>query len=78
MASNRIQGELGMKLNDTVRVKGKNVIGTIVDISHRNGSTYYVVESSTEGAIEGKDGGSWPLFDCKREEIEAINQERRL
>lgn len=64
-----------MKLNDTVRIKAEDVIGTIVDISNRNGTTYYVVESLKKGAIKGKDGGEWPLFDCKREEIETVSKE---
>lgn len=64
-----------MNLNDTVRIKNENVIGTIVDISHRNGTTYFVVESLERGTVEGKDGGEWPLFDCRREDIEVITQE---
>lgn len=63
-----------MKLNDIVRIKKENIIGTVVDISCRNGTTYYVVESSTKGVVKGKDGGCWPLFDCTREDIEIITQ----
>ena len=64
-----------MKLNDTVRISDKDITGTIVDISRRNGTTYYVVESSKKGSVKGKDGGDWPLYDCKREELEIITQE---
>ena len=64
-----------MKLNDTVRIKSDNVMGTIVDVYCRNGTTYYIVESSEKGAVKGKDGGDWPLYDCKREDIEVITQE---
>lgn len=60
-------------LNDIVRIKSEDITGTIVDISRRNGTTYYVVESSTRGAIEGRDGGDWPLYDCKREDIEIVS-----
>ena len=38
-----------MKLYDTVRIKKENIIGTVVDISRRNGTVYYVVESSEKG-----------------------------
>ncbi len=61
-----------MKLHDTVRIKKENVIGTIVDISRRNDTVYYVVESSEKGPVKGRDGGCYPLFDCKREDIEAV------
>lgn len=64
-----------MKLNDTVRIKNENIIGTIVDISHRNSTTYYVVEALKKGVIKGKDGGVWPLFDCKKEDIEVVAAE---
>ena len=62
-----------MELYDTVRIRDNGVIGTIVDISHRNGSVYYVVESSASGAVEGKDGGEWPLYDCREEDCDAID-----
>lgn len=63
-----------MRLNDTVRIKSENIIGTIVDISYRNGKTHYVVESGKKGALPGHDGGEWPLFDCGREDIETVMQ----
>lgn len=59
-------------LYDTVKIKSGDITGTIVDISRRNGTTYYVVESSIRGAIEGKDGGDWPLYDCKKEDIKIV------
>lgn len=61
-----------MKINDTVRIKSENVTGIIVDISKRNGKVYYTVESSVKGAIEGKDGGEWPLYDCEKGNIEVL------
>lgn len=64
-----------MKLNDIVKIKDKNIIGTIIDISSRNGTVYYVIESSQRGAVEGRDGGEWPLFDCKKEDIEIVSGE---
>ena len=71
-ADNRAQGVMDMKVDDTVRIKGKDIIGTVIDISRRNGTTYYVVESSVRRAVEGADGGEWPLFDCKAEELETV------
>lgn len=61
-----------MKLNDTVRIKSENIIGTIVDVSKRNGKTYYIVESSIKGAVDGKDGGEWALYDCEKEDLEIM------
>lgn len=61
-----------MKLNDRVRIKSENITGIIVDVSHRNGMTHYVVESEVKGALPGYDGGAWPLFDCEKEDIEAV------
>lgn len=61
-----------MKLYDTVRIKRENIIGTVVDVSHRNGTVHYVVESSEKGSMKGQDGGCYPLFDCKGEDIEAV------
>ena len=57
-----------MKLYDTV----ENIIGTIVDISRRNGAVHYVVESLEKGTVKGRDGGCYPLFDCKKDDIEAV------
>lgn len=65
-----------MKLYDTVKIIKENITGTIVDISSRNGTVYYVVESLEKGPVKGKDGGRWPLFDCKREDIEDITEKR--
>lgn len=61
-----------MKLYDTVRIISENIVGTIVDISKRNGKVYYTVESSVKGTVEGKDGGTWPLYDCEKEDIEML------
>ena len=65
-----------MKLNDDVWIKNENISGTIVDISRRNGKTYYAVEAAERDAAEGRDGGDWPLFDCKKEDIESMSQEK--
>lgn len=61
-----------MKLNDVVRIKSENITGTIVDISKRNGKTFFIVESLENGAVNGKDGGEWPLYDCEKEDIEMV------
>lgn len=61
-----------MKLNDRVRIKSKNIIGIIVDVSHRNGKTHYTVESEEKGVLPGHDGGAWPLFDCEKEDVESV------
>lgn len=61
-----------MKLNDVVRIKSENITGTIVDISKRNGKTFFVVESLVKGTVNGKDGGEWPLYDCEKEDIELV------
>ncbi len=61
-----------MKLNDRVRIKSKKITGIIVDVSHRNGKTYYVVESEAKGSLPGHDGGAWPLFDCEKGDLEVV------
>ena len=61
-----------MKLNDVVRIKSENITGTIVDVSKRNGKTFFVVESLVKGAVNGKDGGEWPLYDCEKDDIELV------
>lgn len=61
-----------MKLDDVVRIKSENITGTIVDISKRNGKKFFVVESLEKGAVNGKDGGEWPLYDCEKEDIEMV------
>lgn len=43
-----------MELNDTVRIKSEGIIETVVDISYRNGTTYYVIEFSEKGVVGGK------------------------
>ncbi len=63
-----------MKLYDTVRIKKENITGTVVDISRRNGVIHYVVESSEKGPVKGRDGGCYPLFDCKKGDIEVVGE----
>ena len=61
-----------MKLNDVVRIKSENITGTIVDISKRNGKTFFIVESLEKGGVNGKDVGEWPLYDCEKEDMEMV------
>lgn len=61
-----------INLFDKVRIKSENLIGTVVDIEKSDDKTIYCVESDTEGEIEGRAGGIFPLFDCLEEEIEEI------
>ena len=61
-----------MELYDTVRIKDKNIVGIIVDISRNARGIHYVVESSEKGLVNGTDGGAWPLFDCTEDDIERL------
>ena len=63
-----------INLFDKVKIKSENLVGTIVDISDDKGRTMYIVESDTEGEIEGKCGGIFPLYDCYEEDIEKIKE----
>lgn len=60
------------KLNDKVLIKSENIIGTIVDIDNTYSKVKYIVESDTEGEIEGRPGGIWPLYDCFDGDIERV------
>lgn len=60
-----------IKLFEKVKIKSKNLIGTIVDIRNSDGKTIFMVESDTPN-VEGGYGGEWKLFDCLEEEIEEI------
>ncbi|MCM1055548.1 MAG: hypothetical protein NC394_08505 [Bacteroides sp.] len=61
-----------IKLFEKVKIKSENLIGTVVDISNKNGKMVFIVESDTEGEIEGRSGGIFPLYDCSEDEIEKI------
>ncbi len=56
-----------------VKIKDKNIIGTIVDISTTNGVTWYVVENDVKGKVEGGYGGDWAMFDCTEDELEEVH-----
>lgn len=61
-----------INLFDKVLIKSENLIGTVVDIRDSSGKTVFTVESDTEGEIDGRDGGIFPLFDCLESEIESV------
>lgn len=57
---------------EEVRIKSTGIVGTIVDVTQRNGIPHYVVESSISGPLPGGYGDKWPLFDCDEGDIEEI------
>lgn len=59
------------ELFDKVRIKSKDIIGTIVDVSTIGGFPKYVIESDVPDLSDGY-GGKWKLFDCTENEIEKI------
>lgn len=60
------------ELYDKVKIKSKNLIGTIVDIATIKGEKIITVESDTESAFEGGYGKMFPLFDCTENDLERI------
>lgn len=60
------------ELFEKVKIKSKNLIGTIVDISGDPNDLNITVESDTKGYRDDGYGGVWPLFDCKENDLEKI------
>lgn len=64
---------MAFELYDHVKIKKNGVVGHIIDISEGKSGTVYTVESNTKGKRDDADYPSeWPLYDCKRNEIESI------
>lgn len=59
-----------IKLYDKVKIKGKNIMGIIVDIALIDGKEIFTVEDDIENT--GKDGRDWPLYQCTKDEIELV------
>lgn len=59
---------------DRVLIKGKNVIGEIIDVHKaQNGETCYTVESEKEGFIDDPDAWNdvrFPQFICIEDQLE--------
>lgn len=59
-------------LFEKVKIKSKNLIGTIVDIS--NDANLITVESDTEYFNDPDGYGErWPLFNCEENDLEKIS-----
>lgn len=61
---------------DRVRIKGKNVIGYIIDIHQvKDGTTCFTVESEKEGPINDPDAWNdvrFPQLICTEDQLEHI------
>lgn len=60
--------------NDRVRIKGKKVIGEIIDIhKSKDGTVCYTVESEQEGPVNDPDAWNdvrFPQFICTEDQLE--------
>ena len=59
-----------------VKMKNRNLTGTIVHKYDLDGKIWYMVESDMQGPIEGGYGDLWPLFDCTDEDLERVPESR--
>lgn len=57
---------------DKVKIKSKDLIGTIVDIRESQNTVIYTVESDVKGKRSDGYGGIYPLFDCTEYEITKV------
>ena len=61
---------------DHVRIKDKNVTGTIIDVyDTEDKETRYIIESDNEGPIDDPDAWNdvrFPQFDCSEDQLEHI------
>ena len=57
-----------LNIYDRVKIKSKNICGTIVDVYTVNNYTKFVVESDVPNIDDGY-GGKWKLFDCDESDI---------
>ena len=63
---------IAFELFSKVRIKKNGMIGVVVDISEKNGVTWYIVEGGEDDRYEGAypDSDSpFPLFDCTYDEL---------
>lgn len=67
------------KEGDHVRIKAKNIVGQIIDISESaDGCKWYTVENDVEGFTDDPDAwikGPWSLFDCTADQLEWLSSE---
>lgn len=63
-----------IKLFDNVKIKKKNLIGTVVDIANIGNKYIYTVESIKKGYVNDPDAynGLYPLYQCSEDEIEVV------
>lgn len=63
-------------LYEHVRIKKKNIPGTIIDtcIGRYDDKPYYIVESDVEGYTDDPDAyqGERPIYDCTADQLEKI------
>lgn len=59
-------------LYDKVKIKSKDLIGTVIDIMTIKGEKIITVESDTEDEREDGYGKRFPLFDCTENDLERI------
>lgn len=61
---------------DRVRIKGKNVIGTVIDVHQtKDGTTCYTIESEQEGPINDPDAWNdvrFPQFISTVDQLEHV------
>lgn len=57
---------------DIVRIKVSGIEGEIVDIAKIQGEYIFVVEGTSKVPDEDGNGESWPLFQCRENEIEKV------
>lgn len=60
---------------DHVRIKNKNVIGEIIDVSKgKDGGICYTVESDEEGYMDDPDAWNlrFPIFECRADQLEKV------
>ena len=55
---------------DHVKIKNSDVSGIIVDIANIRGETIYTIEGDVKVPDENGKGETWPLYQCKRDEID--------
>lgn len=55
---------------DPVKIKFSGIRGIIVDIANIRGEIIYTIEGDAKIPAEDGNGETWPLYQCKENEIE--------
>lgn len=63
------------ELFEKVKIKSKDLVGTIVDIYKSDGKDVFIVESDVRMYTDDPDayGGEYPMYDCHEGEIERVS-----